>query len=284
MGEGKYPITLFGGGSAGYGHARNTGQDGYHWAYGFDCRHGRAMPVAGPSNLSMSLGLWQLRPYGFEWPKGHSSKYPLILLLGGGFNAGTAGAGVFELRGDTVNLSDIPYGRAAYTGGTLYRNGDTEMAYFCNGSSEDALRVRNAAGTYSDATSAKADQLAAISSDLWRVVDKYKLEKLTIDTDPGTEGNWSGIQTPAGSPAYPVNKVLELGGAPIPLSGLGVFKYNSALLPDRDGAHPRGDIRLGVAASTPTFPLDRPRYPVGYHRCDDGGRGEHLRRHPAGKH
>ncbi len=221
MGVGKHPITLFGGGTVGYGHARNIGQDGYAWAFGFDCRKGRAVPVAGPSNIGSALNYTRGLPVIFEWPTGGvGGSYPVIIAAGGH----SALRARWALEDGA--LSPAVDANAGYTGGALYRDGDTEKAYLCNGSDEDVLQVRDSSGNWTATGDVKADLLAAIGSDFWRVIDKYKLNKLTINSDPEDADNWASVSTPAGHPAYPIHAVLEMGGAPMLISGLGVFKYN----------------------------------------------------------
>ena len=224
MPVGDRDITLFAGGIGGYGDALDVGRDSYAWSFGFACHQGRAVPIAGPSNLSIASTVSPLAVRMFEWPSGTNTSASPVLLIASGF--GTAKI-VYEIADGALITGDNETG-AIYTGAALYRDGDTEVALFCNGDGADVIRRRAKNGTYSDSTSAKADQLYRISQDLWRVMADYKLEKLTIGTDPGVSGNWPGIQTPVGIPSYPINTVVEMGGSPMPFTGLGVFRYNAA--------------------------------------------------------
>ncbi|KKL08093.1 hypothetical protein LCGC14_2579330, partial [marine sediment metagenome] len=229
MPVGDRDITLFAGGTDGYGDALNVGRDSYAWAIGFDfSARGRATLAIVPSSVTTSSG-GILTEIGAAFEFRNTAGDPLILVANGLANT-TRRVGLLE--NNTYTPDDDSESGVAYTGGVLYQhddsNADTEVAYFCNGTGKTALRIRNRAGTFNTIGTATADQLAVIGSDLWRVIDAYKLEKLVLGTFPGTEANWSGVRTRVGTPSFPINKVLEFGGAPIVLTGSGVYRYNPA--------------------------------------------------------
>ena len=226
--------VLFSGGKGGYGHALNVGQDGYHWTYGMDCHNGRAVPIAGPSSVGATLAQAVTIKGMFEWPKGKSN-HPVLLMPGGVDGEAGNFAYVYELADGAVSLGDST-GVLPYTDSVLYRgdvdataDADEEMAFFCNGDGNTVIRRRKSDGNYSAGTDAKADALYRVGEDLWRVMEDYKLEKLTINvTDPTAESNWGGTRTPVGVPSYPIHRVLEMGGSPVAINGQGVWRYNAA--------------------------------------------------------
>ncbi|KKN05887.1 hypothetical protein LCGC14_1082810 [marine sediment metagenome] len=225
MPVGDRDITLFAGGSGGYGWAVNPGADVYHWVLNMSCRIGRADLVPGPASFGNQTISYR-PPVMIDWED--SDGVPLLLVPGGLKGDGR----VVKITDGATTLEDSGGGTEAYTGAVLYQHddsdADTEVAYFCNGTGEGALRIRNKAGTYNTIGTATADQLYVIGSDLWRVIDSYKLEKVVLGTFPGTEANWTGIRTRAGTAAYGINKVLEMGGSPLVFKGEGVFRYNAA--------------------------------------------------------
>jgi hypothetical protein len=227
MPVGDRDITLFAGGTGGYGDALDVGRDSYPWNFGFDMTApGRA--TAGLKVTALGAAVVAEPQTVIEWETAAGN--PLILIPTG--KPSGAARFVVELADNASTLTDSRSGQP-YTSAVLYRHdgssADAEVAFFCNGDASSAIRRREKDATYGDGVgTAKADLLAVVGSDLWRVLNKYQLNKLVINTDPTDADNWSPTSTPAGHPAYPIRKVLELGGAPWPISGLGVFKYNPA--------------------------------------------------------
>jgi len=231
--KGDYDVVLLGSGEAGYGDARNTRRDSYPWAINMDMRSGRAVPAAAYTRV---LAQTTFSPVAclFEWE--NTSGDPILIWTG----SNTSGnAVIFEWI--NASLSTETNAIPAFTSGVLYRfdqdatqDADEEMAFFCNGSGNDIIVRRKKDGTTDTGATtthtAKADKLAVIGSDLYRVYADYKLGKLTARTDPGIDTNYptSKASIPAGRPTYNINNVLPLGGSPIVLKGDGVFKYNSA--------------------------------------------------------
>ncbi len=231
-------IVLIGAGGGGYGDALNQGQPRYHYTYNFDFQaDGRAVPSVVPAGLSITAGDIPRRVTAvldWETPTGR----PILLAACAKSSGGSIFRAVLKIQDETFSVEDFRSGQP-YTSAVKYRHdgsdADAEVALFCNGSSEDAIIVRKKNGGYvttdpSSATDydAKADVLAVVGTDLWRVIDVYKLEKLTINTNPGVEANWFGTRTPVGTPDYPVHTVLSLGGSPWCLKGDGLYRYNPA--------------------------------------------------------
>ncbi|KKL13639.1 hypothetical protein LCGC14_2523750, partial [marine sediment metagenome] len=157
------------------------------------------------------------------------SSRPIILLATG---LADREARVIKINDDANTVEDTQTSQKPMTDGVIYRHDgidqDAEVAYFCNGSGEDVLRQRIKDGTYSSAShTAKADHLGVVGADLWRS-EGYLVSKLTLNTDPGIDTNWAVTKIPVGRPLYPVNKILDLGGSPLCLTGEGVFRYNPA--------------------------------------------------------
>lgn len=225
MAKGEDPIVLFSGGSDGYGDAINVGRDSYAWTYNFDCRSGRAVPSTAQTRLGTIPGA----PYtaAFEWES--TANLPFLLLAEG---TGTSTARVAKIEDDSSTSASQSID--PYTDGILFKydkdattDPDEEMAWFCNGQSNDAFVRRKKDATFSSAGhDAKADVLGVVASDFYRGKG-YLFSKLTADTDPGTDSNW-GVGIPVGRPTYAINKILPLGGSPIVCKGDGVFKYNPA--------------------------------------------------------
>ena len=232
MPEGDRPITLFAGGTGGYGDALDVGRDSYNWAIGYDFSAlGRATVALAPTDLDTGSG-GIVMEIGAAFEVRDSAGSPGILVANGLANAFRR-VGVIRNNGYTP-AEDLE-GGASYTGGVHYRHdgsdANAQMSFFCNGTDGSVIRRRTVDATgaiYSDGTDAKADQLFVVGADLWRAIDGYKLEKLVLGTDPGVEGNWSAVRTPVGTPAFPINMVLELGGSPFVLTGSGAYKYNAA--------------------------------------------------------
>lgn len=228
MPTGERDIILFAGGSDGYGDAVSRGRDSYHWAANWDMRSGRAIPAQIPIRVGVAAGRDYHNPitFAFEWED--SNGVPLVLF---GTGNGSASARVFSLK-DSTTASDNAQAIDPYTSGVLFRHdgsaADTEMAYFCNGTANDVLVQRNKAGTYATAGhDAKADLLAVIGSDLYRVTSDYLVSKLTLNSDPGLDASYQ-TDIPVGRPTYPINAMVDLGGTPIVCKGDGIFKYNPA--------------------------------------------------------
>ncbi len=227
MPQGEGDIILFDGGLGGYGWATDQLQHGYHWAINMDCRNGRADLVAGPTRVrAKSL---QVRPgVILDWADGND--IPEVLIP-----HGLAGSSIVTLfQDDTTADEAIADDSAPLLGGAIYRHNasdeDVEMAFFCSGTSGDEIISRTDAASYTTdtASGATADLLAVIGPDLWRVIDGYKMEKLTLNNNPLVEANWSGVRIHVGVPSNPINKVLEFGGSPVCLTGAGIYTYNVA--------------------------------------------------------
>ena len=216
-------ILLFRGGSEGYGDAINVGRDRYHWSFNMDCRAlGRATVSNIMDKLSSSTGIDGEATAMFEWVDNSTPNQPIILVAG----RNNTQRYVILIQNDSETLENQNTS-AGYTDAVLYRESDgtTEMAFFCNGSSEDALEQRSKGASYSrSGHDAKADHLSLVGGDLWRSVGST-VSKLTLDTDPGVDSNW-GVAIEVGTPSYPVNKILDFGGSPLVLTGQGVFRYN----------------------------------------------------------
>ena len=233
MPVGEKDIVLFAGGKAGYGYARDTGEDGYGWAVGFDCRSGRAVPTAAYTRVVSSIGFSKIACL-FEWES--STGRPMLLWTGGN---GTGNAIIYEWANG--NLAANSRGsQVAFTSGVLYKydhtsplDADAEVAYFCNGFDNQVLNRRRKNGDYdtggATANTAKADLLMVGGADLYRSIG-YKVGKLTPSTDPGIETNWptEGASVAAGRPSYAINAGVSLGGSIVVFKGDGVCKYNPA--------------------------------------------------------
>ncbi len=227
MPQGEGDITLFDGGLGGYGWATDIGAHGYHWAINMDMRNGRADLVAGPTavggtNLRVRPGVI------LDWEDDNG--IPEILIP-----QGTADTSSVLLVQDSTTANEaIDDDSVPLLGGAIYRHNasdaDVEMAFFCSGTSGDEIISRTDAAVYvtNKASGAKADLLAVIGPDLWRVIDGYKMEKLTLNNDPLVEGSWSGTRIHVGVPSNPINKVLEFGGSPVCLTGAGLYTYNAS--------------------------------------------------------
>ena len=231
--RGDYDVVLLGSGAAGYGDVRNRRRESYPWSANFDMRSGRAVPAAAYARVLARPTLSPVAVF-FEW---ENSDGDPILIWTGGDELGNATIFEWINAAITTEIQDIP----AYTGGVLYRfdqdaseDADEEMAFFCNGSDKNNIVRRKKNGTVDTGATtphtAKADDLAVVGADLYRVFDRYKLGKLTNRTDPGISGNWPtpAASVPAGRPTYSINNVLPLGASPIAFKGDGVFKYNPA--------------------------------------------------------
>ncbi len=226
MAQGEGAITVYRGGELGYGDAEDVGRQTYAWALNMDCRSGKAVPAIVPTSVDETL----YPPFQgvFEWVD--SSDDPFFLFTQGKDGSNIAQRRTFKFENGVLTQEDNVAGDI-YTGGVLFRHdgtsADNEMAFFCNGFSGNTIRTRTKAGVYGTGSAgAKADQLYAIGADLWRVRGGYKLQKLTLNTDPGDESNWAANSIEVGLPTYPINVVVELGGSPVVLKGDGVFKYN----------------------------------------------------------
>ena len=228
--KGDRDIALFAGGAGGYGWALNPGGDVYHWAVNMDCRNGRADLVPGPTSVEGLTGaeLFSVRPGAIlDWED--TSDVPLLLIPQGLANSSK----VNEFKDGATTTGDSGGISKPWLGGVIYRHdgsdADAEVAFFCDGSGNTVIRSRLKDGTYdSTGHEAKADSLWVIGGDLWRAIDIYKLEKLTLATDPTKDASWPGTQTPVGTPNSPINVVLDFGGSPLAMKGDGVFKYNAA--------------------------------------------------------
>ena len=231
--EGDYDVVLLGSGSAGYGDARNRRRDSYPWAINFDLRSGRSVPAAAYARVLAQTTFGKVAAL-FEWE--NAAGDPILIWTG---CDASGNATIFEWINATLTTEDqnIP----AYTSAVLYRydqdatiDPDEEMAFFCNGFTKNNIVRRKKDGTVDTGATtshtAKADLLAVIDADLYRVSDGYKLGKLTNRTDPGIDGNYPPVQAavPVGRPTYAITNVLPLGGSPIAFSGQGVAKYNPA--------------------------------------------------------
>jgi len=220
------------------GHATNTGRDTYLWAAGFDLRSGRAVPAAAYTRVVAATAFSPVACL-FEWEL--TTGEPILIWTGGNGTSGNANIYEWENAALTVAVHPVGTGKAAFTSGILYRHDqdatvdlNEEMAFFCNGYGNDILVRRKKDGTIDTGATtthtAKADLLAPIGSDLYRVVGSYKAEKLTPDTDPGIETNWPSLaaSVPAGRPTYPINTIVSLAASPVIQKGDGVFFYNRA--------------------------------------------------------
>jgi hypothetical protein len=221
---GEEDVVLFAGGRDGGGYSVNPGLDVYHWTMNWDDRpNGRSVPALAPTRIAATI-LSEVTT-AFEWEKATDKEAFLLFTHGTG-----AAALVGKLENNTVTVNDGSItATAPFTDGILYRtDGATvndEVAYFCNGSSAEAMMQRVKNGTYStDGHSAKADVLGIVNDQLWKA-DGYEISILTLDADPGVDSNW-GAKIPVGLPTWPVNKIIPLGGTGIVITGLGVYRYN----------------------------------------------------------
>jgi hypothetical protein len=221
-------ITVFSGGEDGYGDAVASGRRSYAMTVNMDNRApGRAVPSVVPRGMGLKRSdIAREVGAAFEWET--SAGVPFILIAGAGIVDGAVKRTVSKLQDGELTLEDSQSG-TGYTGGFLYRYSggqpDDAAAFFCNGDDQNVIRRRNIVAGY-DEDDGKAGLLAVVGSHGWRS-EGYKVAKLTINTDPATDANW-GTAIPAGSPTYPVNTILELGGSPLLEKGDGVFKYNPA--------------------------------------------------------
>ncbi len=198
-----------------------------------DMRSGRAVPAAAYTRVLAQTTFSPVKAF-FEWENADGD--PILIWTGGDVDGN---ATIFEWINGTLTVEDL--NTPAFTSGVLYRfdqdspeDPDEEMAFFCNGSAADIMVRRKKDGTTDTGATtthtAKADLLAVVGSDLYRVVDGYKLGLLVVKTDPGITTNYPlfAASVSAGRPTYAINKVLSLGASPIVISGNGVFKYNPA--------------------------------------------------------
>ncbi len=225
------PIVLFEGGADGYGDAVATRRQSYAWSYNTDCRSGsQAVPSTIPGALGLDEGSIA-RPIkdAFEWETNDSVPIPLILMAGATVSAGSVQRSVGKIRDGSFAAEDTRSGEG-HTAGILYRHDgsdpDTEMAFFVNGDGQDVMLSRTKAGVYAATGTSKADLLSVVGSHLWRT-EGYVIRKLTVDTDPMADASFP-TPVKVGRPTFEINTVLELGGAPIPAKGDGVFKFNPA--------------------------------------------------------
>ena len=231
--EGDHDVVLLGSGSDGYGDSRNKRRESYPWSINMDMRSGRAVPAAAYTRVLSQATFSPVAAF-FEWENADGD--PILIWVGGD---GDGNATIFEWINAALTTEDL--NTPAFTSGVLYRfdqdateDPDEEMAFFCNGFNKNVIVRRKKDGTTdtgaTTAHTAKADALAVIGADLYRVYAGYKLGKLTAKTDPGIETNYptSAASVPAGRPTYKINNVLPLGGAPIVFKGDGVHKYNAA--------------------------------------------------------
>ncbi len=225
---GDRDIYLFWGGDDGAGDALNVGRNSYHWTFNMNClANGRAVPSINPTLISFEATAKITSA--FEWR--NTSNNPIIL-----YSTGLADGSsrIVKIEDGAIATDEDTAAAKQYTHGVLYRHdgsdADVEAAFFCQGSAsgDSVIHRRIKDGTVNTAGDAKADRLAVIGADLWRVTAGYKLEKLTANTNPLTDANWGPAQTPVGNPSWPINEVVELGGSPFPLKGDGAFKFNAA--------------------------------------------------------
>lgn len=232
MGEpGRYPVVILGTGRDGYADAtKHPLRDGYALTFNMDHRDGVSAPSPVPTSISVTAGdIPRGVTAAFEWET--ETNRPFILTAGGRIEGTTVQHAVGKIQDGTFSIEDSRTGNP-YTGAVLYRHDgtdvDAEMAFFCNGDDQDAVRPRNKAGGYpAPATGdAKADLLEVVGSYLWRTANAVA-RLLTRDTDPTTDANFP---TPvrAGKPSFTINRIVELGGSPVLLKGDGAFIYNAA--------------------------------------------------------
>jgi hypothetical protein len=196
---------------------------------------GRTVPSVVPDGLSVKAGeIPRTVTAVLDWETVVGR--PILLAACARSSGGSIFRAVLKVLDERFSIEDFRSG-APYTSAVKYRHdgsdADAEVALFCNGSSQDAIIKRTKAGAYLTSVSgsdydAKADLLAVVGSDLWRVTGSYKLEKLIIGNDSGVDANWGPTEIPVGTPDYPVHTVLSLGGSPWPLKGDGLYRYNPA--------------------------------------------------------
>lgn len=222
------PIVLFRTGRDGYGWSRNQdGVDGYHWAMNWDCRvPGRA---AVSTIAKRDLSGTPFVPNDII-EMNDSNGNPLLVIVG---QQATGQAMVDELADQTI-ASDVDEAKTPYVTAVVYRHdgttATTEAAFLGRGgaSTDDVMVRRKLDGTYSDAdANNRADVLAVVSDTLWRA-EGHLMKSLTLEADPTVNANWTTAGIPVGTPDFPINKILGLGGSPWVLTGRGVFKYNPA--------------------------------------------------------
>ena len=154
MPAGEEDIVLFGGGIDGSGYAHSIGRDTYHWSVGFDCRSGKAVPAAAYTRVLSNVEFSPVKCL-FEW---ELATFEPILIWTGGDGAGNAT--IYEWENATLTESD--HNQPFFTAGVLYRHDgsdlDAEVAWFCNGSSANAMIERLKDGTIRNTShDAKAD-------------------------------------------------------------------------------------------------------------------------------
>lgn len=89
------------------------------------------------------------------------------------------------------------------------------------------MRRRLKNGTYEAVTSADADKLGQVASDLYRAKGHQMSKVEPRGSDPGDNTKWAP-EIPLGESDFPIHEVLELGGSPLGAKGDGLFAYNPA--------------------------------------------------------
>ena len=233
---GKDPIVLFNGGNDGFGYARHIpGINGFHWCMNWDSRTlGVSVPAMAPILVESSSQHGNAIVAAFEWED--SNNIPILVVAGGDGTAEAIASTLSGVDGDYAhNTQTIDF----YTGGVLFRNNTTEMAYFCNGIGNDFLITRNKAGTYATTTEVKADGLFVVGNDLYRT-DGFRISKLTADSDPTLSASWGAFST-VGRASYDINAVVSLDGSPFVCKGDGGFVFNPA----------DGSFQIAIPVSSP---------------------------------
>lgn len=232
MAKDTQPVVLFGGGAGGFGDAQDMGRDTYNFSMNWQCGpHGTAAPAPVPTGLGITAGdIPREITSVIEWES--ATTRPFMLMTGAKVSGGVVFRAVGKVQDGSFTIEDFQAGDP-YTDAVLYRHDgsdiDAEAAFFCNGYTKDEIERRLKSGGYTSdgIDDAKADLLAIVGSSLWRVLDGYKLQELTLDTSPGTDSNWGTI-TPVGRPTWPINMVLDFFGSPLVFKGDGVFTYSDA--------------------------------------------------------
>ncbi len=225
---GEQPIDIFRGGDDGGLYALNIGLDTYHWTINWDCRpRGTSVPAMAPIKFGIASGSIRRVESAIAWEE-TSSLVPFVLGAGHSANFNTFGIAKFKDGSlDGGFKAEVSTQRALRA--VLYRNdgsdADAEVVWLCNGSGNEGLFELLKDGTLRNTShTQKADGLAVIAGDLWSW-SGYKIQKLTVDSDPGLTGSWQ-TAIPVGIPAYAINEVVDLGGSPVVLKGDGIFVYN----------------------------------------------------------
>lgn len=230
----REPIIIFAGGENGMGWAVAPSHlpegSTYNWSFNWDCRiPGRATPSLAPMEVvqgGSGMGFAPITTV-IEWEE--TTPFRPYLLFGvSTVGTGASGNTLLQPIADgTLGTNDTRAASNPYAGGVLYRSGDTEMAYFCNGSSNQVLRTVTKALVFANAASAKADLMAVIGSDLWIATGGYKVQRLTPEADPALSGSYL-TAIPVGRPTYPITALINLNGSLVVYKGDGIFVYRDS--------------------------------------------------------